>query len=74
MVLTRTAPEQLAIGGRDKLALLRYQTQELANDLRQRVRSKTEEIDGDVDAVEEELEFLLTDLDGLLASAQEQRT
>jgi predicted PurR-regulated permease PerM len=73
VVLSPTAPEQLDIGGRDKLALLRYQTQDLANDLRQQVRGKTEEIDGDIDATEEELESLLSDLDGLLASAQEQR-
>jgi predicted PurR-regulated permease PerM len=71
-VLTTVAPEQLDIGGRDKLALLRYQTQDLAHDLRQQVRSKTEEIDGSVDALEEELEALLLDLDGLLAAAQEQ--
>jgi predicted PurR-regulated permease PerM len=71
-VLTTVAPEQLDIGGRDKLALLRYQTQDLAHDLRQQVRSKTEEIDGSADALEEELEALLLDLDGLLAAAQEQ--
>jgi predicted PurR-regulated permease PerM len=72
-VLTTAAPEQLDIGGgRDKLALLRYQTQDLARDLRQQVRSKTEEIDESVDAMEEELELLLLDLDGLLAAAQEQ--
>jgi len=72
-VLTTAAPEQLDIGGgRDKLALLRYQTQDLAHDLRQQVRSKTEEIDESVDALEEELEALLLDLDGLLAAAQEQ--
>jgi predicted PurR-regulated permease PerM len=73
VVLSPPAPEQLEIGGRDKLALLRYQTQDLANDLRQQVRGKTEEIDGEVDAAEEELESLLSDLDGLLASAQEQQ-
>jgi predicted PurR-regulated permease PerM len=73
VMLTPAAAEQLNIGGRDKLALLRYQTQDLANDLRQQVRVKTEDVDGDVDAAEEELEALLVDLDGLLASAQEQR-
>ena len=73
VMLAPAAPEQLEIGGRDKLALLRYQTQDLANDLRQQVRSKTEEIDAGVDATEEELEALLVDLDGLLAVAQEQR-
>jgi len=73
VVLRPPAPQQLEIGGRDKLALLRYQTQDLAGDLRQQVRTKTEEVDADVDAAEDELEALLLDLDGLLAAAQEQR-
>jgi hypothetical protein len=67
------APEQLDIGGRDRLALLRYQILDLAGDLRQQVRSKTAEVDDEVDAAEEELEALLTDLDGLLAAAQEEQ-
>lgn len=73
VMLRAAAPADLDIGGRDKLALLRYQTQDLANDLRQQVRAKTEDMDADVDAAEEELEALLLDLDGLLAAAQEQR-
>jgi predicted PurR-regulated permease PerM len=72
-MLSTSAPAEQDIGGRDKLALLRYQTQDLARDLRQQVRSKTEEIDADVDATEEELEALLVDLDGLLAAAQEEQ-
>jgi predicted PurR-regulated permease PerM len=73
MMLRAVAPADLDIGGRDKLALLRYQTQDIANDLRQQVRAKTEDVDAEVDAAEEELEALLLDLDGLLAAAQEQR-
>jgi predicted PurR-regulated permease PerM len=73
LMLRAVSPANLAIGGRDKLALLRYQTQDLANDLRQQVRTKTEDMDVDVDAAEEELEALLLDLDSLLAAAQEQR-
>jgi predicted PurR-regulated permease PerM len=72
LMRTTTIPTE-QIGGRDKLALLRYQTQDLAQDLRQQVRTKTEETDAEVDATEEELEALLTDLDGLLATAQEQQ-
>jgi predicted PurR-regulated permease PerM len=71
-VLSAPAAAQLDIGGRDKLALLRYQTQDLANDLRQQVRSKTTDVDEQADAAEEELETLLLDLDSLLAQAQEQ--
>jgi predicted PurR-regulated permease PerM len=74
LVRQTTTPAEHNIGGRDKLALLRYQTQDLASDLRQQVRSKTEDMDAEVDAAEEELEALLEDLDGLLAAAQEQRT
>jgi predicted PurR-regulated permease PerM len=74
LVQQTTTPAEHNIGGRDKLALLRYQTQDLASDLRQQVRSKTEDMDAEVDAAEEELEALLEDLDGLLAAAQEQRT
>jgi predicted PurR-regulated permease PerM len=73
VMLRAATPAEQDIGGRDKLALLRYQTQDLANDLRQQVRAKTEDMDADVDAAEEELEALLIDLDGLLAAAQEQR-
>ncbi len=71
-VLSATPPAQFEIGGRDKLALLRYQTQDLASDLRQQVRSKTTDVDEEADAEEEELEALLLDLDSILASAQEQ--
>jgi predicted PurR-regulated permease PerM len=73
-VLRAPAPEQLDIGGRDRLALLRYQTQDLASDLRQQVRSKTADVDEETDAAEEELEALLLDLDSLLATTQEQTT
>ena len=71
-VLSAPLPAQFEIGGRDKLALLRYQTQDLANDLRQQVRSKTTDVDEEADAEEEELEALLLDLDSILATAQEQ--
>jgi predicted PurR-regulated permease PerM len=73
-VLRAPAPDQLEIGGRDRLALLRYQTQDLASDLRQQVRSKTADVDEETDAAEEQLEALLLDLDSLLATAQEQTT
>ncbi len=72
-IMTTTTIPTEQIGGRDKLAVLRYQTQDLAQDLRQQVRKKSEEADEEVDATEEELEALLADLDGLLATAQEQR-
>jgi predicted PurR-regulated permease PerM len=71
-VLRAPAPDQLDIGGRDRLAMLRYQTQDLASDLRQQVRSKTAEVDEETDVAEEELEALLLDLDSLLATTQEQ--
>ena len=68
-----SVPAEQNIGGRDRLALLRYQTQDLANDLRTQFRKKTNETDPEADIIEEELEALLVDLDNILASAQEQR-
>lgn len=73
-VLNRAQPPaELDLGGRDQFALLRYRTRDLATDLRQRVRSKTEAISAEEDAVEEQLESLLLDLDGLLAAEQERQ-
>jgi predicted PurR-regulated permease PerM len=72
-MLRASAPAEQNIGGRDRLALLRYQAQDLANDLRAKFRKKTNDTDPEEDVVEEELESLLVDLDSLLASAQEQR-
>src|SRR5262245_10830310 len=73
-VLRAPAPNQLDIGGRDRLALLRYQTQDLASDLQQQVRSKPADVNDEIDAAEEQLEAVLLDLDSLLATAQEQTT
>lgn len=61
------------IGGRDKLALLRYHTQDLTNDIRLQLRNKADEPDADVDEIEEQLESLLVDLDSYLATVQEQQ-
>lgn len=71
-VLSAPAPEQLEIGGRDQLALLRYKTQDLASDLRQQLRGKDIESTAEADAHEEELEAVLADLDSVLAAAQGQ--
>ena len=71
-VLNAPAPDQLEIGGRDQLALLRYRTQDLAGDLRQQLRAKDAEVTAEADVDEEELETVLEDLDALLASAQGQ--
>lgn len=70
-ILTAPPVQQLSVGGRDSLALLRYQTQDLANDLRQLFRSDESDIDPVASNSQEDLEALLTDLDNLLATAQE---
>lgn len=71
-VLNAPTADQLDIGGRGQIALLRYKTQDLASDIRQQVRSKEDETTTESDVEEEELEALLSDLDSLLATAQEQ--
>lgn len=71
-VLSAPTANQLDIGGRDQLALLRYKTQDLASDLRQQLRTKDIESSAEADAHEEELEAVLADLDSVLATAQGQ--
>lgn len=62
----------LEIGGRGQLALLRYHAQELVQDMRQRIRVKSEEPTAKQDSPEEELEMIIRELDVHLARAQEQ--
>ena len=53
--------------GRDATSRLRYETQELVQDIRKQVRKK--EVDsGEEDAIEESIELLAEDLDMILAS------
>lgn len=71
-VLKEPDVANLEVGGRDRLALLRYHAQELVQDMRQRVRVKSEEPNEKQDSPEEELEMIIRELDVHLAKAQEQ--
>jgi predicted PurR-regulated permease PerM len=55
------------VTGRDQLAVLRYQAQDLASDLRSRVRDRPDRADHI--GLEEELETLVSEVDRLLQSA-----
>jgi predicted PurR-regulated permease PerM len=60
------------INGRDYASRLRYETQELARDLRQQTRvlpTGSEEQVQQIEKVMDQLEAIVTDLDGLLAEA-----
>jgi hypothetical protein len=63
------ADHQEAIGGRDQIAVLRYQARDLVGDLKQSARQEAAQ-DDDHD-LEAELEAWIVNLDGILAQAQE---
>jgi predicted PurR-regulated permease PerM len=60
-----------AAEGRTRVSLLRYETQHLAADIRQVVRTKDEQAEGSIDALEEELEAIALDLDRVLAEREQ---
>jgi predicted PurR-regulated permease PerM len=64
LLLSVAAQPGIEIVGRDQVAVLRYQAQDLAQDLRDRIRSA--ESDTEEELIEEELEAVIGDLDQLL--------
>lgn len=58
---------QEEIAGRDATSRLRYEVQQLAQDVRKQVRSKDVGLEDDIDKVEDEIETIATELDNLLA-------
>jgi hypothetical protein len=61
-------PPAAEIVGRDQVALLRYQAQDLANDLRERIRAQDSEQDQDL--LEEDLEAVVGELDQILQTVR----
>jgi hypothetical protein len=62
--------EAEASTGRDHISRLRYETQELAQDLRKQARGETSDLMvSQIDPVLDEIETIATDLDALLAQA-----
>jgi hypothetical protein len=55
--------------GRDLFSLLRYQAQEIAQDVRKQVRNKDGDADKPTDTFEDAIEALAIDLDSVLAKA-----
>jgi predicted PurR-regulated permease PerM len=53
--------------GRGRVSVLRYEAQQLRQDVRKQVREKEEVIDGDSDKVEDLIESIASDVDSLLA-------
>lgn len=61
-------------GERDRIGVLRYETQELVNDVRKAIRRRDEELpeaDEQSETVEDRLEAIALDLDSLLAQLRE---
>jgi len=65
-VLQRDNQPLAAIEGRDKVAVVRYQAQDLAQDLRERIRAKPSDQDDGDDSFEERIETVVGEIDQLL--------
>jgi predicted PurR-regulated permease PerM len=67
-VFENTALAVEAPSGRDRYSILRYQAQELVQDVRKQLRSKKEDaVDGETDKLEDMIEAIATDIDSALA-------
>lgn len=69
---SRQAAELEDVGGRDELSLLRYEIRDYIHDVRKNIRRKDDELLSEVDAIEDRLEAIATDLNSLLAADQEE--
>jgi predicted PurR-regulated permease PerM len=72
LIFNRTlfvSPEQVP-AGRDSLSVLRYEAQELIQDVRKQVREKETTIDDPSDQVEDAIEAIVNDLDSILAKEE----
>jgi predicted PurR-regulated permease PerM len=66
-VFATTALAMEAPSGRDRLSILRYQAQELVQDVRKQLRSKEDVGHGETDQLEDMIEAIATDIDSALA-------
>lgn len=57
--------------GRDAISMLRYDAQNLVQDVRKQIREKEEEPDAGVDLVEDTMESIVQDLDSILAQVEQ---
>lgn len=74
-VLSREAQPTTTIEGRGKASVVRYQAQDLAQDIRERIRLRPSEQQDralDEDSIEERIEALVGDIDQLLIQASTQ--
>jgi hypothetical protein len=66
-VFTTPTVEQAPPAGRNTISTLRYETQNLMQDVRKQVREKGAEVSARADRIEDEMESIAQDLDSILA-------
>jgi predicted PurR-regulated permease PerM len=69
-VFRRRSAEQAPPLGRDAVSMLRYEAQNLVQDVRMLVREKEDEAEAEVDQVEDTMEAIMNDLDAILAQEE----
>jgi predicted PurR-regulated permease PerM len=62
--------EQTPVIGRDAVSILRYEAQELIQDVRKQIREKEVESEEHTDVVEDSVEAIVQDLDSILAEVE----
>lgn len=72
-VIESAVPDENSVPGRDKISVLRYDVQELTNDIRKAIRQKDSAAEGEAEEVEDTIEAIAADLDSTLAARQEKR-
>ncbi len=71
-VLSAEARELERSGGRDRVSILRYQAQELVQDVRKHVRVKEDQVEKESDHLEDLIESVAADLDSMLAQMRQE--
>ena len=66
LIVNPAAGDLKQLEGRDRLSILRYETQELVQDVRRQLRRKDNNIEVESDRVEDMIEAIAVDLDSML--------
>ncbi len=72
-VFQRPAEMNISSNNRDAVSMLRYEAQDLVQDVRKKVREKDEELEAGTDQIEDSMEAIIQDLNSILVQIEEQK-
>jgi predicted PurR-regulated permease PerM len=71
-LLSPEAVEYKSLSGRDRISLLRYETQRIVDDIHKKLREKSDASSRETDKIEDAIEALAIDLDHILSLREEE--